>query len=72
MKIYEKIHHGNYVAIREVTLSGDDYDTFFNEMVKTCDYASSSDYHNASVKQAHKDLVNTGRGSHGWIDWTVV
>lgn len=71
MKIYEEIRHGDYSAKREITLSNDDYDTFFNEVVKTCDYASSSQYTNASVKKAHEDLLTTGRGSHGWIDWTI-
>lgn len=71
MKVYEKIHHGSFVDIREVTLSSDDYDTFFEEVVKTCSYAKYSKYTNASVQQAHNDLVTTGRGSHGWIDWTI-
>lgn len=72
MKIYEEIRHGGYSAKREITLTNDDYATFFEEVVKTCDYASSSQYTNASVQQAHMDLMTTGHGTHGWIDWTDV
>lgn len=72
MKVYEEIRHGSYSAKREITLTSDDYDTFFNEVVKTCSYTKSAQHHYESLHQAHSDLITTGRGSHGWIDWAIV
>lgn len=72
MKVYEKIQYGRYISEREVTLSSDDYDTFFEEVVKTCAYTKSAQHHYESLHQAHRDLMTTGRGSRGWVDWTIV
>lgn len=71
MKVYEEVRHGSYHTKREIALTGDDYDTFFNEVVKTCGYATSAQYTNKSVQQAYKDLMTTGRCEYGWIDWTT-
>lgn len=72
MRLKETTHHGDYLKVREIELTDETQESFYNECILTSGYTMHTSPDNRYVSGAMDNLKECGTFQHSWTTWGVI